>query len=169
LIFASRMVARLRILWKLAYIKLNSQTPSAFAKATARQVPASWRCPGQPGILWEVLSLSIPASLSVMAATTQAMSQEFGTTSKHSRISFVCSVRRGQRRSHRNDRADTCPKSSPSPAFAGFADGQGRPSRHSPPMLRFPFWLPSEMGTFRSRGASPESSLPPFSTSRAMV
>ncbi len=31
---------------KLTYIKLNSQTPSAFAKATARQVPASWRCPG---------------------------------------------------------------------------------------------------------------------------
>ncbi len=28
---------------KLAYIKLNSQTPSALAQATARQVPASWR------------------------------------------------------------------------------------------------------------------------------
>jgi len=45
-------------------------------------LPASWRCPGQPGILWEVFPFSIPASFSVMAATTQAMSQEFGTTSK---------------------------------------------------------------------------------------
>jgi hypothetical protein len=27
---------------KLAYIKLNSQMPSAFAQATARQVPTSW-------------------------------------------------------------------------------------------------------------------------------
>jgi hypothetical protein len=36
-------------------------------------------------------------------------------------ISFVCSVRRGQRQIHRNGRADLCPKSPPSPAFAGSA------------------------------------------------
>ena len=28
---------------KLAQIKLNSRTPSAFAQATARQMPTSWR------------------------------------------------------------------------------------------------------------------------------
>ena len=30
---------------KANLLKLNIQTPSAFAEATARQVPASWRCP----------------------------------------------------------------------------------------------------------------------------
>ncbi len=37
-------------------------------------LPASWRCPGQPGALWEDFSLATPGSFSVMDATAPAMS-----------------------------------------------------------------------------------------------
>jgi len=39
-------------------------------------LPASERCPGQPSAGWEVLSLSMRSSLSVMAATIPTMSAQ---------------------------------------------------------------------------------------------
>jgi hypothetical protein len=84
-------------------------------------------------------SLSIPASLSVMAATTQAMSQEFGTKSKAFKAFHSFIQLREANGDHIGTAVPTCPKSSPSPAFAGSADGRGRLSRHSVALLGFAY------------------------------
>jgi hypothetical protein len=52
-------------------------------------LPASWRCPGQPKVSWEVLSLSTPGSLSVMAATVPAMFPFVYMTSTSAANSFT--------------------------------------------------------------------------------
>jgi hypothetical protein len=59
----SRLRTLLKAKPKLAYIRLNSQTPC----------PPRGAVPVNQGCLWEALSLSAPGSLSVMAATVPAM------------------------------------------------------------------------------------------------
>jgi hypothetical protein len=151
------MASRLRTQWKLAYIDLT-------AKRLARLVALSRLI---KSVIGDSFTLTV-SSNSVMAATTQAMSQEFGTTSKMFQ-GFHLFVYQANGGHIGTTAADTCPKSPPFPAFAGFSAEQDHSSRHSPSMLQFPFWQPSETGTFRSRGASPESSLQCFSRLQARV
>jgi hypothetical protein len=67
------------ILWTLGQL-LGCEPFSKRKKARLHQteqpnaLPASWRCPGQPGVLSEAISLSTPGSPSVLAATVPAMS-----------------------------------------------------------------------------------------------
>jgi hypothetical protein len=69
----ARMVP-LKIKRRNSFSATNDEKARLHQTEPPNALPASWRCPSQPSAWWEVLSLSMRNSLSVMTATIPAMS-----------------------------------------------------------------------------------------------